>query len=968
MRPGAAVSDRLDKAPRLGWVQGPSPVHDCPGLAEALGLRWLGFKRDDLLPALHGGTKVRKLDHLLATPPYADARGWAGWGATGSGQLVALVAAAQRLDRRVLACVFWEPPAEDVLQNLAFTASGPTEIRFNASRILLAVLHPGVIRGTSVAGLPAVPPGATCGPGMLGTVRAGLELADQIRAGELPEPDRIVVALGSGGTAAGLAVGLGMAGLRPLIHAVGTVERIYMSERSLRASVREAQQAAGTEATPAPIRVDRRWIGGGYGQATPGSVAACGRIAAEGPDGLRLEGVYTGKAMASLLAEPPAGERVLFWQTARRPGPLPAADNWQERVPAALRRKLTGADRSRRRLLLAGGLGAAGVLSVGGARIAGTPPRRVLGAAAEALLPPLKLDPAKVAAGAQRYVAATGQARLASVALGLIEHLAPLGAGRWGRLSSLPVADRSAVLSHLAGRGGVGRKLYRAVRDLVMVGAYQQEAAWVGTGYGGPWVRPTDPPRADPYASLLLTPRPTELHADLCVVGSGPGGAAAAAMAAEAGLSTVILEAGELVPPSQMNQREEDMLPRLFWEAGARCTPDGRVRIHQGKGVGGSSLHNLNICKRLPVQLQRAWAEDRGLRRLTPERWAGLFSEVEAALGVAQVPDDRVNRHNALLDAARRRLGWAGGRLLHNRSGCKASGFCELGCSYDAKNNALKVFIPRAVAAGAKVLDRTHAVRVLRSGERATGVEAIGPDGGRITVHAPRICLAASATGTPALLHRSGVPGPDGAVGDSLRIHPAAVVCADMGEEVRAWEGIPQSMEVTEFEGRGVWLVPVFAHPMSFAVLCPGHGGPHRAVLERYDRLAAITAMVHDTGTGQVRPAGDTGLKITYEPAAADIAALKFGLERAVDLLREAGGTPLDGGGLDELTAVHPVGTVPMGADPAAAAVGDDGAHHHLEGLWVSDGSLMPSAPGVPPQLTIYALGLHVGRAIAATA
>ena len=126
--------------------------------------------------------------------------------------------------------------------------------------------------------------------------------------------------------------------------------------------------------------------------------------------------------------------------------------------------------------------------------------------------------------------------------------------------------------------------------------------------------------------------------------------------------------------------------------------------------------------------------------------------------------------------------------------------------------------------------------------------------------------------------------------------------------------------------------------------------------------------MVHDTGTGQVRPAGDTGLKITYEPAAADIAALKFGLERAVDLLREAGGTPLDGGGLDELTAVHPVGTVPMGADPAAAAVGDDGAHHHLEGLWVSDGSLMPSAPGVPPQLTIYALGLHVGRAIAATA
>ncbi len=54
-----------------------------------------------------------------------------------------------------------------------------------------------------------------------------------------------------------------------------------------------------------------------------------------------------------------------------------------------------------------------------------------------------------------------------------------------------------------------------------------------------------------------------------------------------------------------------------------------------------------------------------------------------------------------------------------------------------------------------------------------------------------------------------------------------------------------------------------------------------------------------------------------------------------------------------------------MDDDPTRAAVGSDGKHHHLDGLWIADGSLFPTSIGVPPQLSIYALGLHVGRAIA---
>ncbi len=95
-------------------------------------------------------------------------------------------------------------------------------------------------------------------------------------------------------------------------------------------------------------------------------------------------------------------------------------------------------------------------------------------------------------------------------------------------------------------------------------------------------------------------PCPLEIEVDVCVVGSGAGGTTAATMAAEAGKSVVVLEAGAFITPAMMTQREEQMLPQLLWEAGGRTTSDRAIRIHQGRSVGGSTMHNLNLCARIP--------------------------------------------------------------------------------------------------------------------------------------------------------------------------------------------------------------------------------------------------------------------------------------------------------------------------------------------------------------------------------
>ena len=492
-------------------------------------------------------------------------------------------------------------------------------------------------------------------------------------------------------------------------------------------------------------------------------------------------------------------------------------------------------------------------------------------------------------------------------------------------------------------------------------------------------------------------PLPLRLDADICIVGSGPGGATVAMRCAEAGMRVVLLEAGELITPADMNQREEDMLPRLFADGGNRTSADRRVHIHQGRGVGGSSLHNLNLCKRIPLAIRERWRQERGLAALPPERWDALYDEAEALIAVTAVLPAQVNRHNALLAAGGAVLGWSTALLHHNRTGCLGSGFCELGCAYDAKNNALKVCVRRAVTADADVLTSCRAARVVFAAGVVSGVEAVAVDPadgrslGRIHVQAPRVCLAASATGTAALLLRSEVPDPGRETGRRLRVHPAGVVAGDFEEPVHAWEGIPQTVECTEWlqldreDGHRTWIVPAFAHPIGTATFVPGIGAAHRALMERYAHLAVLTAMIHDRTAGHVLPRGEHGLRIDYVPDADDEREIAFGVEACVRLLLAAGArrvliptpdpivisagapssayTNLDLRALG-LTAVHPMGSVPMGDDPAVAAVDGEGRHHHVAGLWIADASLFPSSIGVPPQLSVYAMGLHVSDAI----
>lgn len=492
------------------------------------------------------------------------------------------------------------------------------------------------------------------------------------------------------------------------------------------------------------------------------------------------------------------------------------------------------------------------------------------------------------------------------------------------------------------------------------------------------------------------------LRVDVCVIGSGAGGLTAAMVLAESGLRVAVLEQGGFITPDDMTQREDTMLARLYQDSASRTSVDRRVHIHQGKGVGGSTLHNLNLCKRIPDLLLDQWHRERQLSHLPPSRWLQLYREVEDLLSVTPVAPELYNAHNRLLLDGASKLGWRAGGLAHNRSGCVGSGFCELGCAFDAKNNAAKVMLPRFVDAGGIVLCHTQAVRILHKGGQVVGVQAaVVDDRGEVRhrqrIDASRVVVAASATATAALLLRSELADASGLTGKTLRVHPAVVAAGDFEQPVRAWAGIPQTVECTEFlrfgADRGqpgaptrVWIVPAFGHPMGVATMMPGFGAQHADVMGRYAHLAVLCAMLHDETLGTVEPDGDLGLRIDYRPSDADVGELSAGWERLCQLLFAAGArrvllpqpepmvlrSAAELGRvasadvrLSGLTAVHPMASVPMSDDPRLGPVDSQGRHHGVAGLWVADGSLFPTSIGGPPQLSIYALGLHVGRAAA---
>jgi choline dehydrogenase-like flavoprotein len=499
---------------------------------------------------------------------------------------------------------------------------------------------------------------------------------------------------------------------------------------------------------------------------------------------------------------------------------------------------------------------------------------------------------------------------------------------------------------------------------------------------------------------------PDTFLADVCVIGSGAGGAVAAAELAEGGLRVVVLEEGPARGRSDATGRPRDTLPRLYRDGGQVATI-GRppLMLPLGRGTGGTTFVNSGTCFRTPPSVLARWREEHGIDGLSD----ALFERVEEAIGVAEVPPELAGRNAATIRRGAERLGWHSGYLRRNARGCRGSGVCAFGCPTGAKQHAGEVYLPRAVEAGATLVTGARAERILVRDGRAVGVAAVcdgrttdgsavrdgrttdgaaarggrraGGGPARLTVHADTVVVAAGAVHTPLLLARSGLGSP--ALGRHLTVHPATAVWGVFDEPVDMSRGVPQSYYVDEFAGEGFVFEGIAGPPDYLALAAPFAGDALRELMLGHRHVAQCGLMVSDRSRGRV--ASVLGRPVVrYDLGAHDAATFHTGLLRLTELMWAAGARrvilpvarvpELRGGDsaplrdLDlqprdlKLMGFHPLGTARAHRDPAHGVVDGDLAVHGVRGVHVADGAAVPGPLGVNPQITIMALATRLAH------
>ncbi len=301
-----------DVMPVLQLGRYPTPVALAATLSRPGSDLWI--KRDDLTHPVYGGNKVRKLEYLLAGALARGATRLVTIGAAGSHHVLATTYFGGRAGLGVEAILVPQPSTDHVLEVLradvglglrAFPVNSWSAVPLAFARRVASGAWPITVGGSSVSG-------------SMGYVQAARELAAQVREGQLPEPDVCVVALGSGGTAAGLAAGFAAEGLKTRVVGAcvsGPPWALRLISLSLaRACARLARVGGGSVTMRKRLAIDTRFLGAGYGFDVPAGAEAA---AAASEAGLVLDRTYTAKAFASALWHVRARQarHVLYWHT-----------------------------------------------------------------------------------------------------------------------------------------------------------------------------------------------------------------------------------------------------------------------------------------------------------------------------------------------------------------------------------------------------------------------------------------------------------------------------------------------------------------------------------------------------------------------------------------------------------------------------------------------------------------------------
>ncbi|MDF0531083.1 FAD-dependent oxidoreductase [Tsukamurella sp. 8F] len=577
--------------------------------------------------------------------------------------------------------------------------------------------------------------------------------------------------------------------------------------------------------------------------------------------------------------------------------------------------------------------------------------------------------------------------------------------GTRGRLfRDLSQAERERILIDLAqSRFEQKRVLFKRIRSLSVMSYYVAPGS---SGYSPVWQAIGFPPA--PHRKRLrgraqralkpLSPTRYEIDAsaecDVVVIGSGPGGSAAASVLTEAGLDVMVLEKGDYHAPPDHLSTEFHALTDLY--AGSPfLTDNAQTTLLAGECLGGSSVVGYAGCFRPSEQVRADWGS-RGLPM--NEDFDAALEAVWRRLDVTSSGSSPSTR-DELLEKGCRELGLGVRTVPRAVEDCDhvdGSGRC-LNCRLGGKRTTTATWLRDAERRGARIVTGVD-VRSIDVGDgRARRVVARTSGGSWLTVECRAVVVAAGAIQTPALLRRSGIGGPH--VGRHLHLHPTATAFGVFDGLVAPWSGTMTARYCDDHAdldgaGFGVLYDTAPATPALAASFAPWRGAnEHLNIMRQLPHLSHVRIVTRDRGSGEVTVDRSGEPTVKYNLSEADRRHVRHGIDTAVRILEGAGARRIftghqrggdyvpgvrsreaflrgehDAGyGPGELALMsqEAMGTARMGSAERHSAADPEGALWDVPNVVIADASMLPSAAGVHPMASIAALAILNAQALA---
>lgn len=474
-----------------------------------------------------------------------------------------------------------------------------------------------------------------------------------------------------------------------------------------------------------------------------------------------------------------------------------------------------------------------------------------------------------------------------------------------------------------------------------------------------------------------------ETEVDVVIIGTGAGGAAAAYEMASKGLAVLIVEEGEYYDRTHFNGNIPKLIKSLYRKMGMTATFGNTIiPVPLGRNVGGTTTINSGTCLRAPDKVINDWKKN-GLSDFSAEQLSPWYEQVEEILQVQPADDSAVGDIRKVISQGAEYLGLKNIHVLNrNAVGCDGQGLCQLGCPTDAKRSTNVSYIPHALEAGAMLVTSAKATQLQWQDDKVIGVRVTQSNNKNITINIKTntAVVAMGSLLTPSFLANNGVK--NKWLGKNLSIHPCGAVHAHLPQyNFSNSQKIPQGFGISDHKGEGLMLEGGTPPLMAYGLMLKETGNDFVSKIQRYQQTGFFGFMIKDRSRGRVFSQKIMGLPLVhYRMNNEDFKQFVQGIMSLIRIYLAAGAKEVEIAGSPRLpkitsegdikkllslnlkprdfliTAYHPLGSCRMASSKELGVVDTNLQVYGKQGLFVMDGSAVPSSLGANPQLTIMAL------------